>query len=320
MKYVGDLIEEVRRDTRNEDIPTSDEQVGIATNDFLRYANFALEKAFAIILATKPTAYEASSVIDLVVGQMEYTIPDRVYLNESIKDVKYSDSGEERDYQEIREISLSRRSDKDGIVQNYIRHAGKLVLTPKNTKSGAKVKVVYDRQPDSLDTRRGVISGHSIFNGQLEAAGFTLDTSTADAEALARAQYLCVNDSFGNVTMYNIPIDSYDSTTGIITLRDGVNYTFADGESMADGDYVTVGEYTTTHCKLNSIVERYIAQYVEYRIFRRDSADDAKASKADMDETLAELRAAYADVPKDEVDIQIDNSELMLQGEWSGDL
>lgn len=312
MKYVGDLIDEVRRDTRNEDEPTSTEQIGISDEDFLRYGNFALEKAFAIIIATKPTAYEASKIIDLVVGQMEYTIPDRVYLNESIKDVKYSNSGEDRDFHEIREISLSRRRDVDGVVRNYIRHAGQLIFTPKNNIAGAKVKVTYDRQPDSLDLRRGQISSHSIYQGQLEAAGFFLDTSTVDAAALARAQYLCVNDSFGNVTMYNIPIDSYNATTGEITLKDGVNFTFADGESIADGDYVTVGQYTTTHCKLNQIVERYIAQYIEYRIFRRDSADDAKQSKQDMDETIAELRLAYADVPKDEVDIQIDNQSIML--------
>jgi hypothetical protein len=307
MKYIGDLIEEVRRDTRNEDEPTSTEQVGISTEDFLRYANFALEKAFAIIIATKPTAYEASKTIDLIVGRMEYTIPDRVYLNESIKDVKYSNSGEDRDFHEIREISLSRRRDIDGVVTNYIRHAGKLILTPKNNITGAKIRATYDRQPDSLDLRRGVISASTLSSTQLTA--LTLDTSTVDDTAMARAQYLCINDSFGNVTMYNIPITSYDATTGVVTLD---AFTFAAGETASVGDYVTIGEYTTTHCKLNQIVERYISQYMEYRIFRRDSADDAKQSKQDMDETIAELRLAYADVPKDEIDIQIDNDELML--------
>ena len=311
MKYVGDLIDEIRRDTRNEDEPTSTQQVGISSEDFLRYGNFGQEKCFALIMAAKSTAYEASKIISLVVGQMIYAINDNVYLNENIKNVEYSNSGLDRDYGEIREISLSRRSDEDGHVTNYIRHAGGLILTPKNNVSGAKVRVTYDRAPDRIELRRGAISVATASATELTA--LTLDTSTHDTTALARAQYLCINDALGNVTMYNIPITSYDPVTGVITLSP---FTFEEGETADVGSYVTVGKYTTTHSKLNYLCERYIAQYMEYKIFRRDaSAEDQRAAKEDMRETLLEIAQAYADAPRDEVDIQIDNADLIL-GEY----
>jgi hypothetical protein len=307
VKYIGEIIEESRRDTRNEDIPTSNEQVGISTEDFLRYANFAQEKCFSVIIAAKSTRFEVPKVIDLVVDQMEYDIEDNVYLGESVKNVEYSNSGLDRDYHEIREVSLSRRSDESGHVTNYIRHAGGLIFTPKNNVSGAKVRVVYDRMVDTLDLRRGTVTDRTISSTALTT--LTLDTTTHDADALERAQYLCVNDAYGNVTMYNIPITSYDSATGVVTLD---SFTFDTGETCAVGSYVTVGEYTTTHSKLNKICEKYIAQYMEYKIFRRDSSEDQKAAKEDMRESIGEIAQAYADNPRDECDIQIDNEALML--------
>lgn len=315
MKYIEDLIEEVRRDTRNEDIPTSGEQVGIDSEDFLRYANFAQEKCFAVIMAAKSTTFEVTREISLVVDQMEYTIPDNVYLGENIKNVEYSNSGLARDYYEIREISLSRRSDESGTISGYIRSAGGLILTPKNNVSGAKIRVTFDRAPDVLDLRRGTIDSSSTANGQLLT--LRVDEALADTEALERAQYVCVNDLFGNVTMYNIPITAYDSATGVITIKDDA-FTYAAGETVAIDRYVTVGRYSTTHSKLNHLCERYIAQYMEYKIFRRDSSDDQKAAKEDMRETLAELAQAYADTPRDECDIQIDNPGLMLSGDSDG--
>lgn len=315
MDYIGYLIEEVRRDTRNEDVPTDSEQIGISSEDFLRYANFAQEKCFAIIMAAKSTRFEAVKEIDLVVDQMEYEIEDNVYLGESVKNVEYSNSGLARDYHEIREVSLSRRSDEPGTVSAYIRHAGNLIFTPKNNVTGAKGRVTYDRAPDALDLRRGTITSSVTSNGQITS--LFVDESLADTTALERAQYVCVNDAYGNVTMYNIPISYYDSSTGeLVILNDA--FTYASGETVAIDRYVTVGQYTTTHSKLNQVCRRYIAQYMAYKIFGRDSSDDQKSAKEDMKETLGEIAQAYADNPKDECEIQIDNVGLMLGDDYNG--
>lgn len=313
MKYVGDLITEVRRDTRNEDVPTPTHQVGIATDDFLRYINFAQEKCQSVAIAAKSTKFNTVVEINLVSGQGEYEIPDRVYLDEHILNVEYSHSGLDRDYIEIRERSLSSRIDAPGTPYFYIRHGAAVLLCPVYNSAGAKVRITYDRAVDSLDVRRGEISSHADTGTAITA--ITLDTSSDDADALGSAQYLCVNDAFGNVLMYNIPITGYDSSTGVVTLLGG-SFTYESGETCPDGAYVTVGQYTTTHSKLNQLCERYMSEYSEYRIFRRDSSDDSKEAKENMRETLIEIDRSYRETPRDECEIQVDNPGLMLGDFW----
>ncbi len=312
MKYIGDLITEVRRDTRNEDIPTNGSEVGIATNDFLRYLNYAQEKCQAVAISAKSTKFQTVKEISLTSGTDLYSIPDRVYLEEHILNVEVSSSGLARDYVEIRERPLSQRSDLPGLPTFYIRRGGSIVLCPVYDSSGGKARVTYDRAVDVLDTRRGTISSHTASATELTA--LSLDTTSDDADALALAQYLCINDAFGNVTMYNIPITGYDSSTGVVTIKDGA-FTFADGETIANGSYVTIGQYTTTHCKLNDLCERYLAQYAEYKIFKRDSSSDATGAREDMRETLQEIATSYKETPRDEIEITIDNPDLMV-GIW----
>lgn len=312
MKYVGDLITDVRRDSRNADVPTSTQEVGIVTNDFLRYINFAQEKCQAVAISFKSTKFNTVKEISLVSGTQEYAIPDRVYLDEHILNMEYSNSGLARDYYEIREKALTYRNDQPGTPYYYIRKGASFLLCPIYNSSGAKVRVTYDRAVDTLDLRRGTIASHTASSSALTA--LALSTTGDDTDAMALAQYLCVNDAFGNVTMYNIPITGYDSTTGVVTIKDG-SFTFTDGETIADGSYVTIGQYTTTHCKLNALCERYLAQYGEYKIFRRDSSSDQQEAKNDMKETLKEIALSYQETPRDECEIQIDNKELMV-GVW----
>lgn len=309
MKYVNDLIAEVRRDTRNEDVPTDSAQVGIATNDFLRYINQGQEKCQAVAISAKSTKFNTTKIIPLVNGTVQYEINDRVYLDEHILNVEFSPTGLDRDYYDLREKSLSRRDDSPGIPEFYIRRGNSLLICPAYNASGGTIRVTFDRAVDTLDIRRGTITVATTSATAITA--LTLDASSDDADALATAQFLCINDQFGNVTMYNIPITGYNATTGVVSIL-GSSFTFASGESAAVGDYVTVGKYTTTHCKLNDLCERYLQQYSEYRIFRRDSADDASESKNDMKETMKEISASYTEAPRDEVDIQIDNEDLIL--------
>ena len=58
-----------------------------------------------------------------------------------------------------------------------------------------------------------------------------------------------------------------------------------------------------------------MAQYASYKILRRDSSSDASQEREDMRETLKEISTSYAETPRDEVDISIDNPDLMV-GIW----
>lgn len=312
MKYVGDLITEIRRDTRNQDVPTTDSDVGISTEDFLRYINFAQEKCQAIAISAKSTKFNTPEEISLVADTSEYEISDRVYLDEHILNVEYSNSGLARDYYELREQTISQRSDSPGSPAFYIRRGGSIILCPVYNSSGAKVRVTYDRAVDTLDIRRGQIASRTDSGTQVSA--IVLDTTSDDPEALESAQFICVNDAYGAVTMYNIPVTAYNSSTGALTLRTSP-HTYASGETAAVGAYVTVGEYTTTHCKLNHLCEKYLAQYAAYKIFGRDSSKDLVAMRDDMKDALKDIMTSYQEAPRDEASISIDNPELMV-GVW----
>jgi hypothetical protein len=314
MKYVGDLIEEVRRDTRNEDVPTDVSDVGISTNDFLRYVNFAQEKCQATAISAKSTKFRENKEISLASGTILYTVPDRVYLDEHILNVKFSRTGLAQDYYPLTEVGLNKRSDYPGTPSCYIRQGSSILLCPVYNSSGAKVRVYYDRTVDTLDIRRATVA-LSVISGGTLLTDLQLDIATDDADALSSAQYLCINDAFGNVLMYNIPVDNYDPVTGIVSIGTATTtFPIQPGETAPIGAYVTIGKYTTTHGKLNDLCERYMAQYTEYKIFRRDSSSDANEAKNDMKETLKEISISYAETPRDDTDIAISNSNLIVGG------
>lgn len=309
MKYVGDILTDIRRDTRNEDTPTSDTQVGISTEDFLRYVNFAQEKCQAIAISAKSTKFNETKEISLVAGTILYEIPDNVYLDEHILNVEVSVTGLARDFYEIKEKSLSKRDDNLGIPSFYIRRGNSVLLCPISNSNSIKARVTYDRAVDRLDIRRGQILSSLTSNGYL--AALTLDTDSDDEDALSNAQYLCINDAFGNVTMYNIPITGYNTTTGVVSIKD-TSFLYQDGETADQGSYITVGKYSTTHSKLNSLCERYLAEYTAYKIFGRDSSSDATQMREDMKETLKEISVSYAETPRGDTDIVIANEDLIL--------
>ncbi len=312
MKYIGDILTDVRRDTRNEDVPTDSSQVGISTEDFLRYANYAQEKCQAIAISAKSTSFQKVIELPAIASTATYAIEDNLYLGEHILNVEFSSTGLARDYLEIRERPLSAMNNGLGYPYYYIRRGGSIILNPTPSFSTGKIRITFERQLDRLDIRRGVIASHTTLSGQLTA--LTIDTASDDATALGSAQFLCINDAFGNVTMYNIPIASYNAATGVVAIKDSA-FTYADNETIADGSYVTVGKYTTTHSKLNQLCQRYIEQYTAYKIFGRDSSSDKDEVRSDMRETLSEIQRSYQEMPRDEAEIFIDNKDLMV-GIW----
>lgn len=310
MKYVGDQITECRRDTNNTDVSTT---TGISTEDFLRYLNFAQENLQGLILQTNPSTFQSQQILSLVANQEAYSITDNIYLGERIVQVEFSYDGTVRNYYKLSEYPLTRRNTYPTASwpDGYIRRSGEILMVPTPAVGQGTLRVTYERQLDRLETRRGTITSRTIGSGAITA--LALDTATDDATALATAQYLCVNDKYGNVTMYNIPISAYDSGTGAVTIQGGT-FTYGTGETAAVGDYVTVGRYTTTHSKLKDPCERYIQAYCNWVILGRDTASQSKAQYyvTQMEEIKAELVRSYQEADKDGGDINISNMELML--------
>ena len=72
--------------------------------------------------------------------------------------------------------------------------------------------------------------------------------------------------------MNKIPIDKYDSTTGLITTTSG--FTYVSGQTAPVDAYIVGGKTATTHSQLKDVCERYLINYAVMEILRRDTALD----------------------------------------------
>jgi hypothetical protein len=316
MRYIGDLITEVRRDTENDSYSSnSPDEYGIKTEDFFRYANFAVQRLQAKLIASNATIFRRQTDIQLVANQAEYSIPDNVYLSESIVDMKYSPNGQETDLREIREIADSNRYYGDGShINAYVRRQGKIYTSPKPNSSQGFLRTTYQRAIDQLDLRRGVITSSSVAGGgTLSADTLTISTTGDDPDRISNVsdKYLCVVDKDGNVKARNIPYTAYTSGTGAFTHPAHV---LGDLESITTGDYITVGKYTSTH--LTDIaypeVEKYLQLYMAMKILGRDSNTDMVVIRSefyDMENTLME---SVKFLFEDEWEINIDRPDMLL--------
>lgn len=305
IRYVGDLIDEIRRDAENEDTDS------ISTEDFLRYMNYGQTILQGALLAAKSTIFRETQDINLIAGQAEYQIDDKVWLDESLVDVKVTISSDAKDLYEIREISDSRRNYNSGSPRAYSRRSGKIILSPIPSTSQGFLRVIYERELDRLDIRRGVVEGITVASGIITTNTIDLSAASDDSDRIGAVsdKYICLCDKDGVVKARNIPYTGYNAGTGLFAHP---AHTLRTGETAVIGDYVTIGKYTTTHLtKLSSVlVEKYLQLYTALKIFRRDSSNDAAEALSEVKEAKQEIIEAYQGVNQDEGEIQIDDASF----------
>ena len=314
-RYIGDLITEVRRDTENESFSTNNgDSYGISTEDFLRYANFALQRIQAKLISNNVNLFRRAKDISIVANQASYSISDNVYLGESIVDVQYSPTSQEVDYREIREVADSNRYfGTSSQISAYTRRQGLLYVSPVPSVSQGTLRVTYERQIDMLDTRRGVIDAITISGGAITANTISIDHTIHDQARIdgITDKYLCICDKDGNVKAYNIPYTAYNNGSGNFTHP---SFTLTSGLVPAIGDYITLGKYTTTHMVdiLHPAIERYTQIYMAMKITRRDSNVDSELLSRELGAIEDEIIESYRASSKDEWEINIENSDILL--------
>lgn len=289
MRYLGEILAQVRLQTDNEDTSTADgvTVTGIRDEEFIQYFNDAQDRLQSRISSAN-SPYEnfvVESEIDIVSGQEEYDIPDRLFFNKEVRDVAYSPTGLAVDYLPLRKEYFINRSTQTATYPSmYYRRFGKICINPIPSSSTGKLRVLYERSLDDLDIRRGQISDVSGLT-ETTFSSITLDT-TADVSSttnLTNAQFICVVDAYGAVKAYNIPVGSFTSSTRV--LAPSSSHAFASGETIAAGDYVVIGKYTTTHSLLPDECERYLIKYCSDIILGRD----ASAGKAMFSQELMDM-------------------------------
>jgi hypothetical protein len=315
--YVGDLITEVRRDTENVD---SSSTTGIDTEDFLRYMNYGLQRLQARIIQNNSTVFRKQHDFSIAADTSTYTIPDNVYLQESVIDVQYSRDGQETNFRELPEIGESyRNTASGGFVKAYTRRAGSIIVSPVPTEATGTLRVIYDRGVDRLEIRRGDVDGITVSSGTVTADTISLDATDDDADKIAERTpgHLSIVDRDGIGQVYAVPFTAYNSTTGDFTHSATA---VESGKTPATGHYCTLGKYSSTHIHVldSPDIERYVQLYCAVKIFRRDSSADAQEASRELAAVEKEIIETYAMMQKDEGNIQISDPDILFMDPWRG--
>lgn len=286
MRRIDYLMTEARRIARNEQ--NTDGTYSITDDELIQYFNDGQDYFQALIGGAKSTSkmFVVDTIIPMVANQEGYAIPDRLYMNKGIESVEYSYSGNITDYQLLRKMELFNRNTSTTTWPiGYYRRNELIYLIGVPSNSTGTIRVTYERQIEDLDKRRGQIT---TVNG-LTSTGFTsivLD-STADETStinLTNIDYICIVDKDGNRKAFNIPWGNYNSGTNTFTPA---TFTFATGETIAIGDYVTFGKWRSTHSGLPDEAESYLINYAAECLLHKDSSGDA-ADHLSKIETIGE--------------------------------
>jgi hypothetical protein len=296
MRRLEFLINQVRRATENQDV------AGIATIEFEQFMNDAQDRLQSLIHTVHPETqfFAEKGFVPLVSGQDSY---DLTTLNDengnsfksrilTFNSVMLVERTEGNAYFPLKFISPKERRTGYG----YFLENKKLILAPSPEGSFPEgVRLTYAKKLRDLSIRRGQITSLSPLTV----------TVLGDATDFNNADLLTIVDSEGNSKVDDVAMEGWNPGTGVIT-------TTTDISAAALNDFVLFGGYSTTHCELPDMCERYLVAYGEMKIFMRDSSSDFSAQAAltkSMEDDILDL---FKDNTGDVVHVPISSTDYMI--------
>lgn len=288
MRYVSYLIDQVRKQTENEDVT---QFTGIQNSEFIQYLNDAQHNLQALITQQHPKVFVREKIYTIVAGQDSYDIPIDCYLGNKILNVEFSSTGNERDYYPIAQDTIRNRNTMYlASPQRYIRLDGKIILNP-TPQSGGSLRVTYIHVIDELDLRRASVISNPTPSS---LTTWSLSTSIVDT-SLNEHNYICIVDKTGKMIARNLAISSLGSTS--ITLE---AYTpDVNDSTIKTGHYIVGGKNTSTHGSFDSSVERYLIAYCAWKILKRDSSVDSSEAMTELNRMAREIVDSYGLISDD---------------------
>jgi len=296
-RYVKYIIDQVRRETENED---SADFVGISDAEFIQYLNDAQYNIQSQIVALHPDVFVVEKDFSIAESDGDFLIPSDSFLGNKLIAVKYSSTGNDDDLYNLRETSLSRMQktpNGDPAYYTVIRSGGvgRIKLTPSPSSVG-KLKIYYVQRLRELDLRRGQVGAVTISTSTISALNIDL-AKNSDIDSLNEHNHICIIDEEGNKKAENIKIDSINSSTGAITVNS--SFALASSETIAVGDYIVGGKYTTTAPDIDPSVERYLIAYCAWKILKRDSSIDSTEAAQELSMMAQDIIKSYSLISED---------------------
>jgi len=312
MRSVTRLIEQIRRQTENEEVS---DFIGIKDEEFIQYINDAQYNLQSQIVQQHPRVFIDEAIIQTVSGQERYDLPSDCFLANKVHNVEYSPTGSDDDYYVLRQTTMkSRTSGVDADPSQYIRVAGQILLTPQPS-SGGSLRINYVKRLRELDKRKAQVSTQATISSldtfEIHLNNVSFDTNIED---LRLHDFICIVDKEGKSIVKNIEIDLDINNTNSskITCKP---HTLATGESavIPVGSYIVGGKNTTTHSELGIEVERYLISYCAWKILKRDSSVDSQEAMQELTLMAQEIVKSYALITDD---VQL-IPEINSRDDWS---
>lgn len=309
MRRIDLLITQSRRSTENLDFT---EDAGIQDEEILRYFNDGQDELYRTIQNVFPDMFQSEKIIQCASEQEAYEIPDDCYIGQRIDMVEYSRSGQEKDYYTLKKGDKRERlNGSSGNPSFYIRRGGEILIQPRPEGTG-KLRVLYQKTIPTLDIRRAVVFSATLATSTITA--LTLDTTQAlDDTSLLEDGFITIVDKNGVVKMRYIPITAIDTATGVVTIDAG--FEFESGETIAAGDYVLRGKYSSTHSVLPDPFESYLLEYANTRTLIRDSSADSAELASLLDRISAGIQKTVSEPDGDVSQVTVLDTQYISYGD-----
>ena len=294
MKSVSQLINQIRKQTENEEVS---DFTGIQDSEFIQYLNDAQYMIQAAIAHQHPSVFTKETTIDAIADQEKYNLPDDCYLNNKVYNVEYSPTGEEDDFYVLEQDTIKRRNPGvSGSPVKYIRLSGQILLTPQ-PQTGGKIRINYVQRLRELDKRSAkVLSDVTVSPSAQFTISLDQNTFSTETESLQEHDFICVVDKLGNNVVKNIEIVSV-AANQIVCKAHSIDA--EDISTIPAGSFIVGGRFTTTHSDLSKESERYLIAYSAWKILKRDSSVDSSEAVQELETMANELVKTYALISDD---------------------
>jgi hypothetical protein len=267
--------------------------------------NLGQKKLYNALTEIDDCAYVQEVNMDVVPNQQAYDLPIDVHMALRLVDVRYLYGTTNYQFIELVNSPLQDRYPyPTNLPQIYTIRNGQILLSPVPTSSRLGALVInYQKRLRDLDIRRGLVD---TIDNAAPPATITVDYSSpsqknagmreAGESTLDLVDYICFVDTDGLPIVSEIPIQSYNQTTQVITTGVGYQFSAADIatitalQTAGEPIYIVTGKYSTTNCELDTWCENALIEYAVLRLLRLQSAhSDVAAQFQTEDEVIKNL-------------------------------
>lgn len=306
MRRVERIIERARRETENEEFGDS---YGISDEECLDYINDAQDRVYSEIVKTHSKFFLKEYIANVVSGAELMSLPSKIYLG-NISLYEYSLTGNAQDYYRLKPASILERASVTGTPCFYIRKNKQILFAPIPQSNGS-IRISYTEKLPRLDKRRAKVL--SVTTSGTNITSLFLDTSEIlDRTNLMKENYFSVVNSDGDAVMFGVPFTDINESTGEVTLD--TTWDFDTGETIAAGNYLVQGQFSTNKSELETICERYLSAYLRNEMYDRDANQPGTSNQTSkMTDMLSDIVGSFQDNTDDVVEVPVlDASYLVL--------